>query len=403
MRSTGCRRCERRSRLVAAVFPAAGHDRSAVRRAAGAALLGAVMVAVAGGFDTASLYLPGVALVLLGIGSELWVWLAARGAAAERMPGPRTVEEEQPYPLRLQLRTGLVPPPAGELWDPLLPEPVPVGGRAPRRIRIDVRFGRRGRRRLEPAVLVLHDPLRLAVRRLPVHGGNEELLVLPRVEPVTLAATGGASAPGAGLDGGGERAGSRARADGMVAELDLDGLRPYRPGTPASRIHWPAVARSGDMLERRLTADADSAPLVVLDASRPPTDEALDRAVRAAASLCLHLARGGGCALLLPGDRRPVSVTSDLAAWPPLHVRLALVEASASAPSFARAPRAGSILWVSAGGSAPRELPRSAGGGAWLVTPMPRAASRPAFEVAGCTGYRLGRRARSGKRWIAAV
>jgi uncharacterized protein (DUF58 family) len=88
-------------------------------RAAGAAALGAVMALVAAAFDTASLYLPGLALLVLGLGSALWVGVAARAASVERLPGPHTVEEEQPYPLRLELRTGLLPLPAGELRDPL--------------------------------------------------------------------------------------------------------------------------------------------------------------------------------------------------------------------------------------------------------------------------------------------
>ena len=62
------------------------------------------------------------------------------------------------------------------------------------------------------------------------------------------------------------------------------------------------------MIERRLVAGLDAAPLVVLDATRPPSEEALDAAVRAAASLCIHLARAGGCAILLPGERRAVEV-----------------------------------------------------------------------------------------------
>lgn len=371
-------------------------------RAAGAAALGAVMALVAAGFDTASLYLPGLALLALGIGSALWVGIAARAASVERLPGPHSVEEEQPYPLRLELRTGLLRLPAGELRDPLLPQPVPLGGRAPRRVRIDVRFGRRGRRRLEPASLVVHDPLRLAVRALTASGRDDELLVLPRVEPVLVAGAGGGNEGGGGPEGSGDRPGLRGRIDGMAAELDLDGLRPYREGTPASRIHWPAVARSGEMLERRLTADADSAPLVVLDAARPPSEGALDSAVRAAASLCLHLARRGGCALLLPGDRRPVAVSPDLAAWPSLHARLALVESCSRGPALARARRAGSVLWVSAAGSAPRDLPRNAAGGGWLVTPLPREGSRPQFTVAGCSGHRLGRSARAQAKGAAA-
>ncbi|CAA9543317.1 MAG: hypothetical protein AVDCRST_MAG88-195, partial [uncultured Thermomicrobiales bacterium] len=158
-----------------------------------------------------------------------------------------------------------------------------------------------------------------------------------------------------------------------------------------SRIHWPAVARSGEMLERRLTSDADSAPLVVLDSARPPSEEALDQAVRAAASLCLHLAKAGGCALLLPGDRRPVALGGDLSAWPGMHARLALVEAASRPPVPARARRAGAVIWVSASGLSPRDLPRSAAGGSWLVTAQPRQGTRPVFTVAGCAGYRLGR------------
>jgi len=363
-------------------------------RAAGAAALGAIFVAAAATFDTASLYVPGVALAVIALGSALWVSLAAFGAAIVRTPGPHTVEEEQPYPLRLELRGGVVPPPGGELADPLLAEPIVLGFGAPRRVRLNVRFARRGRRVLEPGVLVIRDPLRLAVREIRGDGAMDDLLVLPRVEPV-LAATSaaGAGGAGAGPDAGGGRAALRGRLDGSAAELDLDGLRPYREGTPASRIHWPAVARSGEMLERRLTADSDSAPLVVVDACNPPSEESLDMAVRAAASLCVHLARGGGCALLLPGDRRPTALGADLAAWPAAHARLALVGPAGSVPPLARARRAGAVIWVSARGEAPRQLARAAAGGGWLVSPS-TGAGRAEFTVAGCTGARLGRGSR---------
>jgi uncharacterized protein (DUF58 family) len=244
---------------------------------------------------------------------------------------------------------------------------------------------------LEPDVLVIRDPLRLYSRELVGEGG-EDVLVLPRVEPVTAAGSGGGAGAGAGLEGDDGRAAWRGRLSGSAAELDIDGLRPYREGTPASRIHWPAVARSGEMLERRLTADADSAPLVVLDASRPPSEEALDMAVRAAASICLHLARRGGCALLLPGSRRPVAVNADLAAWHGVHARLALVETARSRPSPGRVRRAGAVVWVSARPDVPRDLARSAGAGAWFVSPgSPERPGAGAFEVAGCTGRPLHR------------
>ena len=54
-----------------------------------------------------------------------WVRLAARGARVTRAAGPHTVVEEDPWPLRLELRTGLLPPPGGELVEPLLGWPVP--------------------------------------------------------------------------------------------------------------------------------------------------------------------------------------------------------------------------------------------------------------------------------------
>jgi uncharacterized protein (DUF58 family) len=345
-------------------------------------------------FDTASLWVPSVALVGLAVGAALWVDLASRGAGIERTPGPPTIEEEQPYPLRLVLRPGILPPPGGELREPLLEAPIPLGVKVPHRLRLEIRFARRGKRVLEPGTVTIADPLGLAARRIPGGGEPVELLVLPRVEPLEAAgAASGAGGAGAGPDAGGGRAALRGRLDGSAAELDLDGLRPYREGTPASRIHWPAVARSGEMLERRLTADADSAPLVVLDATAPPSEEALDQAVRAAASLCVHLGRSTGCALLLPGDRRPAALAPDMSAWPALHARLALVQAAGSRPPLARARRAGAVIWVSARGDAPRDLARAAGGGGWLVTPIESApaGTAMAFTVAGCAGRRLGR------------
>lgn len=364
-------------------------------RAASAVALGAAMALAAVLFDAPSLYVPGLALMALGGGSALWVGLAAHGAGVVRAPGPHMVEEESPYPLRLELRPGLLPAPAGELRHALLEAPARLGGGAPRRLRIDVRFGRRGRRVIEPASLTIHDPLRLAVRELAGQEEPAQLLVLPRVEPV-LSPGGGGGGTGSKPDAGGGRAALRGRVEGSAAELELDGLRPYREGTPASRIHWPAVARTGEMLERRLSADADSSPLVVLDASRPPSEEALDMAVRAAASLCLHMARRGGCALLLPGERRPATVAPDLAAWPALHARLALVEADGRRPSPSRARRAGAVIWVSARPDTPRDLVRTAGGGGWLVTPAAGGGS-VAFTVAGCAGRALGRASRTGR------
>lgn len=352
-------------------------------RALLAGVFGLLLIAAAVAFDTLSLYVPGVALVALGAGSALWVGLASAGARVERTLGGAVVEEEQPYPVRIEARTGPLPAPGGELVEPLGGTTLPLAGRRGRRVSIDVRFARRGRRELAPSSIVIRDPLGLAVRERRSAGG--EVLVLPRVEPVQLAAGGGA--------GGVTDAGQLISA---AAETELDSLRPYRPGAPASRIHWPTVARSGEMVERRMVADEDLRPLVVLDARRPATEEALDSAVRAAASLAVHLASAGGCAVLLPGDRRATALPADLRPWPALHARLALVEAGDSAPALARLGRGGAILWVTAaaGAEPPPGLRRAAAAARYLVTPSPVGTTRASFTVAGCGGYRLGRASR---------
>ena len=347
-------------------------------RALGAAAIGLVLLLGGMTFGTPSLYVPGVALLLLGLGSALWVALAAAGAGVERTAGPHTVAEDQPWPLVLDSRAGLVPPPGGELAEPLLGRPLRVGLGAPRRVRVEVRFERRGRRVLAPARLTIRDPLGLAERVR--ESASDEVLVLPRTEPV--------AAPGPGAAG---RIGSRnARPTAESAELEIDGLRPYREGAPAGRIHWPVVARGGEMMERRLVADSDSRPLVVLDPRRPESEEALDRAVRAAASLALHLARGGGCAVLLPGDRRATELDAELRSGAPLHVRLALIVADERPPAPGRVERTGAVLWVAACAGVPAGLARAAAPERWLVAPAEGPPPPGCFGVAGCTGRPLG-------------
>jgi uncharacterized protein (DUF58 family) len=365
------------------------------------ALLGVALCLAGGTFDTPSLYVPGVGLLAIAIGAVSWVWLAARGATVVRVPGPHTVSEEDPYPLRVEVRSGILPPPGGDLLEPLLGWPVPVGGRWSRRLRINVRFSRRGRRVLEPDVLVIRDPLRTYSREI-VGAGGEEILVLPRVYPVTAPGSGGAGA-GAAAGLGSEPSLSGRRLDASAAELEIDGLRAYRDGAPASRIHWPSVARHGEMLERRLVAELDSAPLVVLDPSSPAGEEELDMAVRAAASLCLWLARKDGCAILLPGARRPIDIGHDLGAWPAVHARLALVDEGPAPASGVLGPRGGAVIWVTGADlrTTPRTLERLPAGSRYVVAPGVLAGVRPAFEVAGCTGC-LVDRVRRGPRATAA-
>jgi uncharacterized protein (DUF58 family) len=357
-----------------------------MRPAATTAVLGLLLTLVAAIFDAEPLYVPGIAFILLAGGTCAWVAAAARGVRVRRTVASRRTLEEQPVEIALAVSSGRLPVPSGVIEDDLLPEPARMAsaGRGTT-LHIKARFARRGRKLLPPPRIIVSDPFGLATR-VVVADEPAEVLVLPRLLPVV-------TPPGEG-DGSGLVA--RRGRPSIAAEVDLDGLRPYRVGAAASRIFWPGLARGGELMERRLRADGDTRPLVVLDPRRPAREEDLDAAVRAAASLCVHLARSGGCALLLPGDRRPTVLESTLIGWPHLHVRLALVDDRTGPNVAGLASRRGPLLYVAAHvpSRAPRALAHAVGGGRFLIVPGSvgngnRFGRRAVFSVAGCIGYEL--------------
>jgi uncharacterized protein (DUF58 family) len=352
-----------------------------VRSALGCTALGVLLLVVAGTFDAEPLYVTGAALILLGAGAAAWIGLGAWGATVTRTIGTRSVTEEEPLQVIIDAQRGRLPLPPGWIDEPLLPEPVRItAGRSRARVRAEVTFGRRGRRVLAPPALVLRDPFGLAQRVLS-GGHSDELLVLPRVLPVRATASGG--------DG----VSAHARAALIAAaETEIDGLREHREGSPASRIHWPTVARGAGLMERKLISEADSRPLVVLDPRAPASQDALDAAVRAAASLTVHFARKTGCGLVLPGDRRAVTIDPDLLAWPQAHVRLALMEEGHAPPLSAAQNRRGLVVYVAARvvDRPPRGLGRTPGG-CLIVVPGAIAGRKAVLEVAGCQGFVAGR------------
>jgi uncharacterized protein (DUF58 family) len=348
-----------------------------VRSAIGCAALGILLLLVAGTFDAEPLYVTGAALLLLGGGSAAWIASGAWGAAIHRSVAKRSVVEEEPLTVRIEATAGRLPLPPGWIDEPLLPQPMQVSsGRRRARVRVEVTFGRRGRRVLAPPALVLRDPFGLA-QRVVAGAHADEVLVLPRIVPVNALAAGSEAQP------------AHARAVLIAAaESEIDGVRPYRENTPASRIYWPSVARGAGLMERKMISEADSRPLVVLDPRAPTSPEALDAAVRATASLCVHFAKRSGCALLLPGDRRATIVEPDLAAFPAAHARLALMDDRTGPALVAAQNRRGLVVFVSARivDRVPRGLGRTPGG-CLLVIPGEIAQRRAVLEVAGCKGY----------------
>ena len=347
-----------------------------MRRTAAAAVLGLALCLAAAGFGATPLYLPGVALLLIAGATAGWVYAAAGGVQLTRSVGSTAVEEQRALPVTVAVSRPRLPLPGAELraWPtgPTLQLPQTRGAS----VTVAVRFPRRGRHRLGPASLLVSDPIGLCGRS--ISSRVDEVLVLPRVEPVRSAQVGGEAAPL-----------GRSASVTDAGATEVDSVRPLRPGTPASRIHWPTVARTASLMERRLVADGDCAPLVVVDPTMPSSPDALDQAIRAAASLCVHLARQGGCALLLPGDRRPTPINAALHGFAEAHARLALLTPDSRAPPLGCLACASVVLWVTAAAGRQPAVASLRAPVLYLVTPHREAPWPVEFTVAGCRGFHL--------------
>ncbi|HTU80206.1 MAG TPA: DUF58 domain-containing protein [Solirubrobacteraceae bacterium] len=335
-------------------------------RARDLAIAGALMCGLAALFALPALYVPGFAALLLAVIAPVWVVLAAAGAQVTLRAPATTIHEGERLRVTVSVRRGPLPFPAATLTPWPGGQAVSVAARQRRsELAVYAVAPRRGRQTLGPARLRIADPLGICVREL--RSSEHQLLVLPRVYPIHALALRQV-----------EQAG-RAQPHGA---LELDSLRAYAPGGPAARIHWPTVARTGVLMERSFTGEADPRVLVMLDAHDPESEEALDQALRAAASLCVHLSRRGGCLLMLPDDRRAAVLAPDPRCWPALHARLALIEPGASLPRVLPALHPRTVLYVTACTS---DAP-AVRGECYRVGPRPLPGLAAAFTVAGCTG-----------------
>ncbi len=324
------------------------------------------LILLAGCFAVSPLYVPGVALVVLALAAEAGVRLAARYAEVRLELDRDSIEEGQPAPITVRAGGWPFALSRGELE--ALPggqcRPVPFRGVVQE---LELRPRRRGEHTVGPARVRFADPFGICSREIRSPRGR--MLVLPRVERLRREQL--------------DRVLGLGRARALLDDgPDVEGLRPYRQGAPAARIHWLTVARTGQLVERRAERDAEDMPfMIVLDAGAPDGPDQLDMAVRAAAALAVGIAGLGGCALLLPGAQEAQALRSDLASWPYLHSRLALV-AAGGRPTWQVAERARSVIWV---GARTPDLERP--GRAVVcctVSPAPRAGRPVLFDVAGC-------------------
>ena len=146
-----------------------------------------------------------------------------------------------------------------------------------------VRSHVRGRHRLGPLGVRLRDPFGLSTRVAAISGAGD-ILVLPRVLEL-----GSSRPPGSGI-------GAEGAIPHMVAlhgEDDVS-IRAYRDGDDLRRIHWPATAKTGDLMVRQEDRPARRRAVVVLDSRASGhrgsgSSSSLEWAVTAAASITAHL------------------------------------------------------------------------------------------------------------------
>jgi uncharacterized protein (DUF58 family) len=144
----------------------------------------------------------------------------------------------------------------------------------------------RGRYPLGPLTVDLADPFSLSHERLEFDE-RDELLVTPEIEDLSQAPD-----PSTGASFGTSRARQLFRAG-----EEFYTMRAYQQGDDLRRIHWPSVARTGQLMIRQDESSRRASGLVFLDSRQGALGNShtpgFERAVSAAASVGVLLIRGG--------------------------------------------------------------------------------------------------------------
>lgn len=214
------------------------------------------------------------------------------------------------------------------------------------------------------------DPFGLVARRITV-APPAHVIVYP--EPADAnAGRADASRRGAPL---------RSAALGLTAALsgdELSGLRPYEPGDRLTRLHWPSLARSGELVVRDFVEPRAGSVSLLVDV-RPSvhTGDSIEKTIARASGVGLH-ALGRGLTVELctsTGDR--VVIAPDAAGRQSMLRALALLGPASAPPAVVRrwgdrptggavwatggVPGADVVLVTTASGAAQRSLPDTIG------------------------------------------
>jgi uncharacterized protein (DUF58 family) len=197
----------------------------------------------------------------------------------------------------------------------------PMGPGERREVQYAVRAGTRGVHALGPLAVRVRDPFGLSVRSAAV-GTPGTLVVLPRIHPLSA----------------GRQLGRGLGAEGSIPHRvalhgeDDQAIREYRDGDDLRRIHWPATARTGELMVRQEDRPARRRAVVLLDSRRDAHGGAgaagsLEWCVEMAASVSSHLIDLGYTVHLITTDAASDSGTHEDSELEPLLDTLARLQA----------------------------------------------------------------------------
>jgi len=256
---------------------------------------GIAMWVVARLIGSAGLEIVGIGFALLPLVAGLFLrWTERRVTVRRRLsevrvvPGTRLsvqldVENRSTAPSSYLMLEDQLPPALGR---PARLVVASVPGRRAQRVSYSILPQARGRYRIGPLTIDVNDPFGLRRRRLVVED-RDELLVTPEIEDLTTPPDAATSAT-AGT--------SRARQLLRTGE-DYFTMRAYQEGDDLRRIHWPSVARTGELMIRQNETSKRANGLVFIDnresALGPSHSPAFERAVSCAASIGALLSHNG--------------------------------------------------------------------------------------------------------------
>jgi uncharacterized protein (DUF58 family) len=234
------------------------------------------------------------------------VTVSRRLSEGRVMPGARltvsvTITNVTTSPTPLLLLEDQLPPSLGR---PARLVVTDLRGRAERTVSYQIVPHARGHHRIGPLVIDATDAFGLARRRARLDV-TDDLIVTPEVEDLTVP-------PEAGS---GRGFGSARARQLLRSGEDYFTMRGYQEGDDLRRIHWPSVARTGELMIRQDEASRRAQGLLFVDNREPAIGRAhtpaFERGVSAAASVGMLLARNGFTLRLASSDAPAIAYAGD--------------------------------------------------------------------------------------------